>query len=50
MNENLVQHSHKPTVILVAIDHYTIFYFFLQISLDIFGRLIIMEVKEAEKT
>ncbi len=49
MNKNFVQHQQNSTLLLVAIDYYTIFYFFLQISLDIFESLDIMEVKRAEK-
>ena len=50
MNEIFVQHLQKSTPFLVAIDYYTIFYFFLQLSLDIFRRLIIMILKRAEKS
>ena len=48
MNGIFVQHPHKSTLFFVAIDYYTIFYFFLQLSLDIFFGLTIMIVKRAE--
>ena len=49
MNEFFVQLSQNSTALLVAIDYYTIFYFFLQISLDFFESLDIIEVKRGAR-
>lgn len=49
MNGKFVHNAQLSTLLFVAIDHCTIFYFFLQISLDNSGKMAIMKVKRTDK-
>ena len=49
MNKIYVQHSQNLVANFVPIEYYTIFYFFLQISLDILKNVAIMILRKRKQ-